>query len=1409
MRERLRQLQPDLALCLLLFLVPLAFFWQQTLGGRTLLPLDNLFQYEPYASLKDDYGVGIPQNALLSDLILQNAVWKQFAIERILNNDLPLWQNNIVAGAPFLAAGQSSVLYPFSALFLIIPLPAAFGWFTVSQLWIAGLNMYLLMRVLGIRRPGALVAALVYQLSGFSLVSVVFPMIIATMCWLPLELAMIELVIRQGKALGGRPASLPWAAVGGLGLGIAGLAGHPEALYFTLLVMAYYALFRLLAGLIAARQAPGLWGKLFRRSAWLLGLVALGLAVGAVQTIPAAELVSRSFREGAEPYRQIVSYAYPPRHILAFLMPNFYGNPSHHAILDVFTGRWMPVEKNALGEAINHTHWGIKNYVEGGAYVGLLPMAFAAIAALHWLAGRSGRVDKHVGGEVAGAPYRFIFGSLGLFSLTFVFGLPTYAVLFYGLPFINQSHSPFRWVWPLTLCIAVLAGFGAEIVQGIWRPLPAVETTNRPPDSFARRRVLWMAQTLLGAGLMLTICLLLSRLFYGALEGLVERIFRELALAPNAFPDGKVFYSYQFWNGAWLAVAAVMAGSVLLVSRGALEVPEKGWLPFIGRRPLWEPLAAIVIILDLMVPLIGFHPSADPAWFRLVPESIEWMQSRQSDQAPWRFIVYEEPGADTMNANIGWLHGLEDAAGYDSLIPGLYAEYMEVIHPQGDLAYNRIAPIYTFAPSSLDSPLLDLLNIRYVVTEQTIESAKYELAYQDESLSIYENLGAMPRTFTLPASATVFYNEPFAEISRRYDVRQHVLVSIGFEPQPPLPVIENPREVAGQANPATITVYTPHETWVDVQVEEQSWLVLSESYYPGWRAFVRPFGSNEDSEQETPVYLVNGNFRGLLLSPGVWTVRIRYSPDSVRLGGFISFISFMSLLFFLGVWVWRYAYQDSPQESDIRRIAKNSITPIILNLFNRGIQFAFAVVYLRILGPEGSGRYQYAVLIFGWFEILSNFGLDTLLMREVSRNREAANRWFVNTSLMRLAIAVLGVPVLAGFIGIRQAALAQPLATETITAIWLLYAGLFIATLNKGFTGLFYAFEKAEYPSALQTVSTILVATLGVIVLVLRWGIVGLAAVSIVVNVITFAALYLLTRRLLFSPHIDVDWGLQRGAAGESFPLMINHLLATLFFRIDIVLLEALTTDRIVGWYGVVYKWIDAINVIPSFFTQALFPVMSRQAAEDKAALKRSYIFAVKALTFISVPTAVATTLMAEFLIGLVGGPQFLPWGALALQIFVWSIPIGWINSVTNYLIIALNRQRTLTWAFIFGAVFNIVGNLFTIPRYSFPAAAVMTILSEFVLLAFFYLVMLEPLGRIPWLHVLGRLLLCGAAMAVTAYGLAGYSIWMALVASIGIYGVAAIVLRPFDSEERKRLISLLPVRVQAAMKVYLRVNNG
>ncbi|MBZ0302952.1 MAG: hypothetical protein K8J31_24615, partial [Anaerolineae bacterium] len=564
MRRRL----PDIAPLVLLFLLPLILFWPQTVGGRTLLPTENLYQYEPFASYREVVKApAVPHNALLSDLVLENYQWKTFIRESLAQGEIPLWNPYQFSGIPFLAAGQQSALYPFSLIYYVMPLTAAYGWFTVVQLGLAGAFLYGFLRGgLGVGRFGATLGGVVYQLSGFFVISAVFPMIIAAAAWLPLLLWMIEYTLRQRPFLG-RPASVPWVVIGAVALGCNILAGHVEITYYTLLIMGYYAAARLLILWRELRARPAMPLQIVgMRAGWLLGMVVLGLALGAVQFIPLFELASQNFRSGSASYAQVVGWAHPLRDVLQFALPNFYGNPAHHQYFDVFSREVVPVTVNAFGQPIDTIDWGIKNYAEGALYLGILPLALAAYAVLSALIPRprvgaaslpsvgawptpsavpqgeqenrqNSEIPLHEGeGRYAGVR-AFIFALLALISVTFMFGLPTYRLL-YLLPGIDQLHSPFRWIYGLTLSVAVLAGLGAD---RLFR-----STAEETRGALRLRR--GFALGLLALGALTLLGLLASYVFYDRVEPLIQGILDHWVTntgepAATRFADARMFFS--------------------------------------------------------------------------------------------------------------------------------------------------------------------------------------------------------------------------------------------------------------------------------------------------------------------------------------------------------------------------------------------------------------------------------------------------------------------------------------------------------------------------------------------------------------------------------------------------------------------------------------------------------------------------------------------------------------------------------------------------------------------------------------------------------------------------------------------------------------------------------------------------
>ncbi len=1107
MRRRL----PDLLIIALLLVLPLLMFWGQTVGGKTLIPADNLYQFQPFATYLDQVGAPtIPQNDLVSDLVLQNYQFKTFIRASFAQGEIPLWNPHQFSGIAFFAAGQQSMLYPFSIIYYVLPLAEAYGWFMVSQLWLAGIFMYLLLRGLGIGRSGGAVAGVTYQLSAFFVISAVFPMIVAAAVWLPLILLMVEFIITRRRALRGVPASVPWIALGAVALGCMVLAGHVEITYYTLIVSAYYAGARLIWIYLTRRRAqqnltsqPPLHDErgitntplveqsesegahlrvrpemgrhiglplrhVLTRGAMVAAMLVLGMGLGAVQFIPTFEAANGNFRSDAASLDQVLGWALPKRDVIQFLMPNFYGSPAQHSYFDVFSGQTVDLTTtaitNAEGNPLTTINWGVdRNYVESALYVGILPLALALY----------GLIKRRTAQQV-------IMALLGVVSLTFMFGLPTYAILYYGFPGINQLHSPFRWVFPLTLVVALLAGFGMDSLE-------------RETDKWARR----FGIGLIGVGGLTLIGLVGARLFYPQIAPLVEKVFTSLALATQAYSDARMFFSAEFVNVAIFGVVTILTGVVFyltprrqnLTPQPPLHSMERGRQETARhiallqtRRWVWTGCAVAVIAADLLIASGGFNPTVDPALLDFTPPAITWLQNQPGE---WRYTTYEDPvtSPHLLNANSTMRYGLDDVRGYESIIPKRYVDFMEQIAPQVQLAYNRIAPIYTtygdlgFDPQrTLELPLLDALNVRYVIsgTATSIDLPDYRLAYEDEAVRIWENTDALPRAYTV--------------------------ASAGFDPEA--------LAIPADYSPVTITGDTGRELTFDVQIDQPGLLVVSQSYADGWRAYTRAPGAGEDAETQAEVIPVQGDLQGVILpAAGAYTVRLVYSPQSFQVGMFASVISGALIVLMLGIWLWRMLVGAAENASTTMRVARNSLAPIILNLFNRGIDFAFALVMLRVLGPTDSGWYFYAGIIFVWFDIFTNFGLNLYLTREVARDRSRAAHIFFNTSAMRIGLAILGVPLLLGFLGVRQATVTPPINDAALIAILILYVGLLPNSLSTGMTALYYAFERAEVPAAVATVATINKAVFGLLALLGGYGIIGLAAVSIVTNVLTLALL--------------------------------------------------------------------------------------------------------------------------------------------------------------------------------------------------------------------------------------------------------------------------------------------------------------
>ena len=587
-----------------------------------------------------------------------------------------------------------------------------------------------------------------------------------------------------------------------------------------------------------------------------------------------------------------------------------------------------------------------------------------------------------------------------------------------------------------------------------------------------------------------------------------------------------------------------------------------------------------------------------------------------------------------------------------------------------------------------------------------------------------------------------------------------------------------------------------NDVLVQAETPCATWLVLADAWAEGWQAFDAVNGA---PESELPVYRADGNFRAVQLSPGSHQIRFRYNPLSFRLGLYLSFFAAIGLLLVAGYWAWGRRNRVISQDRAASRVLKNSVLPMATSLLNKAIDTVFAAFMLRVLGPENAGKFAFAIIFIGYCDIVVNFGLSTLVMRDVSRDRTQANRYLSNTALMRLLLTGVLVPVVALYLWARA------LPADTTLAIILLFVGLVPSSISASLSAIFYATEQMEYPAAITVVTTLVKVTVSTVVLLAGYGFVGLAAANILVNVATMLILLVLFARRFFVPRLEFDARFGRDMISSSYPLMFNDMLSRLFNRVDTLILQPFKGDLVVGWYSTAYKYLEGINILPSTFTIALFPILSRYAAGGPDALLRAYVKSMKYLVIIAMPLMIFSFVYADFIILVFGGEKYLPESAIALRLIIGFLPLSFINNVTHYVLIAVNQQKFLTRAFILGAVFNISANLLFIPAFSYRASAIITIFSELALLIPFYIGIRNHVGKVNWLDLLWRPVAATGVMALVIWvldatlsgSLGAWSFALIIPAALFAYLATLVVTRTFNADDREMLGLLLPQRLR------------
>jgi len=389
-----------------------------------------------------------------------------------------------------------------------------------------------------------------------------------------------------------------------------------------------------------------------------------------------------------------------------------------------------------------------------------------------------------------------------------------------------------------------------------------------------------------------------------------------------------------------------------------------------------------------------------------------------------------------------------------------------------------------------------------------------------------------------------------------------------------------------------------------------------------------------------------------------------------------------------------------------RTVAKNTAIIIAGQLASRVISALVGIYLVRYLGSEGYGQFSLVVAYLFFFRIVADLGIDTIVVREISKDKARGDELVGNALAMKLSLSVIAVAaawLVLFFIGyssdiklyVHVASLAMLFSSGT------LFAASFQAQL------------RMEYPVAVDIFTQLLSAGLTILLITLKASILAFFVLNVIISLANATLLFYLGRNWI-QPSIRFNWALWKALLLASLPMTLQTIFVMIYMRIDQLLLFQVHGQQALGYYSAAVKLTELISIIPVAFMTSLFPLMSVYAAGSVTSFVKAYELSFKYLMMVAIPLAVGITLVSRDLVLFLYGSEFPP-AAPALAILIWSEIVVFAGLVNNQILIATNQQR---WALIPTsaiAVANVALCLWLIPRYSFVGASLATTVSYFV----------------------------------------------------------------------------------------------
>lgn len=472
-----------------------------------------------------------------------------------------------------------------------------------------------------------------------------------------------------------------------------------------------------------------------------------------------------------------------------------------------------------------------------------------------------------------------------------------------------------------------------------------------------------------------------------------------------------------------------------------------------------------------------------------------------------------------------------------------------------------------------------------------------------------------------------------------------------------------------------------------------------------------------------------------------------------------------------------------------RRITANFASLLTSQIISRVLQLIIFAYLARMLGKEDFGIFSFAFAFGLLIAIIADFGLSSILVREISRDKKSASKYLSNALIIKVFLSI--ITIILSFLFLNIMGYSQ----EVKAVAYVMLGFALLQTFTELYYAIFRAFERMHYDAFIKLLRVLML--LAAIFYLIRngFGLLESSFAFFAIEAIVLIVAFLITYTRFVKISFEFDYAFSRELMKSSSLFFFSMIFIGMYLYIDQIMISKMRGTTEVGLYSAAANIIIALIFIPQMYGNAIYPVFSRFYLTSKKMLKYAYERSFKYMFILGLPAASGIFVLSDSIILALYGEEYIA-SSIVLKILSGYIFLKFLNPLTGYTLISINKQGSRLFGQGTAALINILLNLILIPKYGIVGAASATLITEIIFLIIYKSFITKygfTLGFVfKFIHkpvfatavMVASLYLANRMVSTYFTGMISYLIAMIIFGMI-IYSITLLTVRIIDKEDR------------------------